>query len=217
MTARTDDDALPLAASAWIFLSLAGVACGMAFLFLGMRAVMEIGGACAEGVSPYAIARPCPRGAPAALVGGFWAGIVCLGIYLWQTTSRGIPNLALLAWPALFLSLGWNFLEFAFRPPGGGGPVWGWLVNGVVFVAMGGAPLALAAGPQVRRFTSFRGARPPARLEIRQPPPTAPEEPRGAEVVSALERLAELHASGALGDEEYRLAKARVLDAGARR
>ncbi|HEV2150351.1 MAG TPA: SHOCT domain-containing protein [Longimicrobiaceae bacterium] len=214
MTDRTDDDALPLAASAWVFLSLAGVACGMTFLFLGMRAVMEIGGACAEGASPYVIARPCPRGVPAAVVGGFWAGIVCLGIYIWQTTSRGIPNLDVLAWPALFLSLGWNFLEFAFRPPGGGGPVWGWLIPGVAFIAMAGAPLAMAAGPQVRRFTSFRGARPPPEPEIRRPTPP-PDAPRGAQVVSALERLAALHASGALSDEEYRVAKARVLDAGA--
>ena len=61
MTDRTGGDALPLAAGAWVFLSLAGVACGMTLLFLGMRAVMEIGGACAEGVSPYAVARPALR------------------------------------------------------------------------------------------------------------------------------------------------------------
>ena len=48
-----------------------------------------------------------------------------------------------LAWPGLFLSLGWNFLEFSFAPPGGGF-AWGWLVCGVVFVLMGGLPLLLA-------------------------------------------------------------------------
>ena len=53
----------------------------------------------------------------------------------------------LLAWPALFLSLGWNFLEFGFDPPGeDDGLVWGWIVCGVVFWLMGGLPLfALAA------------------------------------------------------------------------
>ena len=47
-----------------------------------------------------------------------------------------------LAWPGLFLSLGWNFLEFAFLPQGG--LAWGWLICGVVFVLMGGLPLLLA-------------------------------------------------------------------------
>lgn len=213
MTDRTDDGALPLGASAWIFLSLAGVACGMTFVFLGMRAVMEIGGACADGVSPYVIARPCPRGVPAALAGGLWGGIVCLGIYLWHTTSRGIPSLAAFAWPALFIALGWNFLELAVRPPGGGGPVWGWLISGAVFVAMGAAPLGIAASPQARRFKKLRAAKPPPAPGTPRP---APDEPR-AQVVSALERLAALHASGALSDQEYRAAKARVLDAGAPR
>lgn len=46
-----------------------------------------------------------------------------------------------LAWPATFLSLGWNFLEFAFTATKGHGLVWGWLVCGVVFVLMGGLPL----------------------------------------------------------------------------
>ena len=32
-----------------------------------------------------------------------------------------------LAWPALFLRLGWNFLEYGFVPPGGGW-VWSWIV-----------------------------------------------------------------------------------------
>lgn len=74
----------------------------------------------------------------------------------------------------------------------------------------------MVAGPQVRSFTSFTGARPPPEPEIPRPAPP-PDEPRGAQLVSALERLAAQHASGALGDEEYRVAKARVLDAGAPR
>jgi hypothetical protein len=43
---------------AWVgtFLSLAGVACGLTWLYLGMRSVMEIGGACASG-GPYEVAH----------------------------------------------------------------------------------------------------------------------------------------------------------------
>ena len=45
--------------------------------------------------------------------------------------------------PVLFLSLGWNFVEYAFNPPGlpGQGIVWGWLYLGVPFLLMGGLPL----------------------------------------------------------------------------
>jgi hypothetical protein len=64
---------------------------------------------------------------------------------VWKGSTIGGPYAALplLAWPALFLSLGWNFLEFGVQPPGGG-LAWGWLVPGVMFVLMGGGPLWLA-------------------------------------------------------------------------
>ena len=48
--------------------------------------------------------------------------------------------LAGLAWPALFCSLGWNFLSYAFDPPGGGFEV-GALICGIVFWVMGAGPL----------------------------------------------------------------------------
>ena len=51
-------------------------------------------------------------------------------------------GLVLLAWPALFISLGWNFLEFAlFPPPPDTGIELGWLIPGVLFVIMGAVPL----------------------------------------------------------------------------
>jgi hypothetical protein len=58
-----------------------------------------------------------------------------------------------LAWPGLFLSLGWNFLEFTFSPPGGG-LAWGWLICGVLFVLMGGLPLILAFKPAREKISS---------------------------------------------------------------
>jgi hypothetical protein len=69
---------------------------------------------------------------------GLWAGAKVGGAW---------AALPLLAWPGLFLSLGWNFLEYGIAPPGGeSGLAVGWLVCGVVFVLMGGAPLLIAIG-----------------------------------------------------------------------
>jgi hypothetical protein len=119
------------------FVGLAAVSAGLAALYFSMRVIMEIGGSCASGNTPYAIARPCPTGVPGLMVGSIFLGLIGLGIY--AVNAFGV-NLTLLAWPALFLSLGWNFLEFGVNPPGGG-TSGGWLVCGVIFALMGGLPL----------------------------------------------------------------------------
>jgi len=121
------------------FVSMLGVAAALTVLFFSMRAVMDIGGSCASGNVPYAITRPCPTGVPGLMVGSILLGLVFLGVYAFSAVG---PNLTLLAWPALFLSLGWNFLDYGVSPPDGStGPVWGWLICGVIFVLMGGLPL----------------------------------------------------------------------------
>jgi hypothetical protein len=53
------------------------------------------------------------------------------------------PGLLLPMWAALFGSLGWNFLEYGF---GDDGPVWGWVVCGVVFELMALPALAVIVG-----------------------------------------------------------------------
>jgi hypothetical protein len=62
-----------------------------------------------------------------------------------RRSRAGGFRLAVPAWSALFLSLGWNFAEYGVHPPGGG-VGWGWLVCAVVFIAMGAAPLLLWLG-----------------------------------------------------------------------
>jgi len=115
------------------------VAAGLTVLFLGMRSVMDIGGYCASG-GPYEIRQQCPDNAWVIPVSIF-VGLAGVGFVL-AGTFRGGPKLVALAWPALFLALGWNFLEYAFDPPPPDtGLVWGWLICGVVFVVMGGLPL----------------------------------------------------------------------------
>ncbi len=132
-------------ASLLIFFTLAAVVCGMTMLFLGMRSVMEVGGSCGSG-GPYVYVRPCPSGVPLAMIGGIWGGVAAFLAYLYLTFRYGVPSWIWLAWPALFLSLGWNFVEFGFDPPGGG-LEWGWIVCGVLFAVMGGGPLLLFGKP----------------------------------------------------------------------
>jgi hypothetical protein len=45
----------------------------------------------------------------------------------WKDSSLGAryAGLVALAWPALFLSLGWDFLEYGVRNPFGDGVEWG--------------------------------------------------------------------------------------------
>jgi hypothetical protein len=104
----------------------------LVWVFLSMRAVMAVGGSCADG-GPYVSAQPCPEGSwvigPAipvmllsAFVGSFVAG------------RLSAPNLLVPMWLALFGSLGWNFLEFGLGDDTGAGT--GWIVCGVVFELM---------------------------------------------------------------------------------
>jgi hypothetical protein len=202
-----------------IGITLAGLTAGLTLLFLGMRSVMEIGGYCAEG-GPFVIAQRCPKGVPAIMMLSIWGGLIFAALYLWQCTKNKVPSLILFAWPALFLSLGWNFLEFGLSPPGGG-TAWGWLVCAVVFILMGGLPLLAIVGPVMRNLRTpgpgptelaqpLAGVRktvaPRARGKVRDVTADLPDD-----LVEALERLATLHRQGELSDDEYRVAKARLL------
>jgi len=196
--------------------SLAGVSASLTAVFLGMRAVMDIGGACASG-GPYVPVQPCPDGVALVLMGGIWIGVILAIAYGFLTVGTGIPSFVGLFWPGLFLSLGWNFLQYAFSPPGGGGIVWGWLIPGVLFVIMGAVPLAWAIPILTGRSSRlFGGAKPvpPASIArlaraVRRVPTI--DDPG---IVDELERLDRLHRSGALDDAEFRAAKRRLLRGG---
>src|SRR4029079_16937691 len=51
----------------YLLIGVAGLAFCITLLFLGMRAVMDIGGSCAEG-GAVVIRQPCPAGVPVVLV-----------------------------------------------------------------------------------------------------------------------------------------------------
>jgi hypothetical protein len=144
---------------------LAGVALGttsVTLLFLGMRAVMDVGGACADG-GPYVSAQPCPTGVPLAMVGGMFGLFGAAGLIVWfgSRIGRGAASIVALGWPALFIALGYNFLDYAFRPPDNEPtPVWGWLIPGALFWIMGGVPLAVG----LAAWREARAGRPGNRL-----------------------------------------------------
>lgn len=103
----------------------------LTWTFLGMRSVMDVGGACAEG-GPYEIAQPCPGGTwmlavavPALIITAMLGSAIAV--------SLSGPDLLLPMWAFLFGSLGWNFLEYGVFS---GDLVWGWIICGVVFELM---------------------------------------------------------------------------------
>jgi hypothetical protein len=213
-----------------VFVTLAGLSCGMTLLYLGMRAVMDIGGACASG-GPYVPRVECPEGVPLLMMAGIWGGLIFLGLYLWATSKHHVPTLVGFSWSALFLSLGWNFLDFGLDPPFGEGPVWGWVVCAIAFGLMGGLPLFAFAGPIMSQFTKgppaphvptyvmptanrvkdARAAQRAAQRSAKPRPPAATRQEEDETLVDALERLERMHRSGALTDREFEDAKRRVI------
>jgi hypothetical protein len=143
------------------FIGAAGTCAGLCILFLSMRSIMDIGGVCASGNTPFEPRVQCPSGVPGLMVGSIFLGLAFLALY--AVTAVG-PNLTLFAWPALFISLGWNFMDFGVSPPdGGSGPVWGWVICGVIFLLMGGIPLVLGIAALVKGH-ELRMAQRPRRL-----------------------------------------------------
>lgn len=222
---------------ALVCLAAFGLAACLTFVWLGMRAVMDIGGACADG-GPFVPVQPCPDGVPFLLTIGMFGlfGFGALGIYAGAQVGGDWGALPLLGWPALFLSLGWNFLEYGFTAGGDEGWVWGWVIPGVLFVLMGGVPLWIALAtrksetPVAARFGMPSATRSEPELRRAEPrgtrraqPPRAAStvdvKPGGADdgdadPIDRLERLAALRRRGDLTNEEFeRFKHALLLDA----
>lgn len=125
---------LPRLAGAVIGLVL--IASGITMMFLGMRAVMDIGGYCASG-GAYVIESECPNGTGPVVILGLVGGLIGAGIYKISSVSLPGTNLLLLAWSALFLALGWNFWEYGITA----GLDVGWIICGVLFVLIAAMPL----------------------------------------------------------------------------
>jgi hypothetical protein len=133
----------------------------LACIYLGMRDVLRLGGFVASG-GPYVIAHEAP--------GWIWLFPVCIILMVMSIllavftgAMSGRPNIMILSWSALFISLGWNFLEFGFGIGMGGGIAWGWAVCAALFIPMGAFPLVLVVN---RVATGFRRSRQQAAADI---------------------------------------------------
>ena len=129
---KTTQRRFPVVRLAVLISSVLILAICLTWTYLSMRAVMDIGGSCADG-GPYVSAHPCPSGA------GFIGLAIPLGIVAAMTAtvaavSLKAPTLGMLSWALLFGSLGWNFLDYGFFGFDGADP--GFIVCGVVFELM---------------------------------------------------------------------------------
>jgi len=144
MTARArEPEGASMRATLMTAIGWLGLAACLTLVFLAMRAVMDVGGACADG-GPYVSAQSCPEGSTAALLLGIFLGMgfaflasaggIALG-GIWAATP-------VLAWSALFGSLGWNFLDYGlFNAPPEIGIDLGFVIPGVIFWIMAAVPL----------------------------------------------------------------------------
>lgn len=212
---------VPGRAAAGLTIAATGLAACITLIWLSMRAVMNVGGACADG-GPYVSAQPCPEGVALLMIVGIFGlfGFGALGFWAGAAVGGAWIGLPLLAWPGLFLSLGWNFLEFGISPPVafGEGPELGWLIPGVIFVLMGGVPLVLGlmARNEIRSGGSASvSARFGTPVIAMRRAAAGADQAVGADhgdLVDRLERLARLRRDGDITDAEYESAKAAVLE-----
>ena len=104
----------------------------LVWTYLGMRSVMDVGGACAED-GPFVIAQPCPDGSGLLIL-----GIPLMLVAMFAGSAAAVmlkaPTILLPMWAALFGSLGWNFFDYGLSSDGG--QVTSWIVCGVVFWLM---------------------------------------------------------------------------------
>jgi hypothetical protein len=134
------------------------VGLALTWTYLGMRAVMDVGGSCASG-GPYEIATPCPDGAVLISLGiPVLVASALLGSGL--ALRLRAPTLLLPMWAVLFGTLGWNFLDYGFRTADG--PVWGWVICGVVFELMALPAVAILV-------LGLRSFRMPAAADVTNP------------------------------------------------
>jgi len=142
------NEPVPVAGYLLLFVGVVMVGYGITALWFGMRDVMDVGGYCAEG-GPYVIQQHCPDGAEVLMLTGIPIGIIGLFVAMAGAakSASGAMGLLLLGWPAIFVSLGYNFIYYAINPPEGMGGTAGWWVCGIIFALMG-LP-ALAAVPML--------------------------------------------------------------------
>ena len=216
--------------------ALAVVALSLTWLNQVAAAVMDVGGSCASG-GAYEVATPCPEGvwmAPVSIFLGL-AALLAYGL----TRPRGGPFLLVFAWPALFASLGVQFIRAAIDDPN----AFGFWLCGVVFLGMGLAPVIYVLLGERRQIVEAlvgdgygepeRGTAPFAPHPVDGVPVTftmvtgtlngngngnghgtgnGNGNGHDGDLAESLDRLSRLHRAGDLSDAEFADAKQQVLD-----
>jgi hypothetical protein len=211
---------------------VAGIAAGITLLALDGRALMDIGGFCAEG-GPYVIQTHCPHNSDIIFLLGFLGGGAAILLAAWKSSAIGVGGgtVFLLAFAAAFGVIGLESILGGFDPPGDEpGWAWGWLIMGFVFVTAALVPLVLVAlsarllspGLDTAGGTpgeAHAGAHDLSRESaagaglIADAGEAGPGGP-GRDLVEGLERLARLRDRGLLTDDEYTRAKEELLGRG---
>jgi hypothetical protein len=215
---------------------LLGFAVATASLVAGAWALYHLTrtGTCASG-GPYVSARPCPPGTGThivSLIGGVFGVLLAGGIYAARGGDhrRGPVGFGLMLWTLGFLMLAGAALLGAYGPARtGSGSQLGAIIVAAVFIPMALIPLLFAlvirrggqdrevrVGPapaiQPHGFTAPRSTGGPA--VVVGTPWTFGGSANGSTSLDQLEKLAKLHADGALTDAEFAAAKAKILSRG---
>jgi hypothetical protein len=209
--------------AALIVITAAGVVTALTALFMSMRSVMDIGGSCGTAEIGDGISiRPCPGGVAGLLPGAIWGGLIFTGLYVLVAAKWKVPTMVSLIWPALFLSLAYNFFDYGIN---GGSVNGGWTVCGIVFALMGAVPLVWAL-PHLWRVYVHGEEDAPKPWHVATTGAAVSSAVDAMKLFSSfgrsanddmadsLEKLDRLHKSGALDDLEYAKAKDRVIRGG---
>jgi hypothetical protein len=187
-------------------------------------------GTCASG-GPYVSARPCPPGTGGhivSLIAGVFGVLIAGGIYAARGGDHrsGRIGFGIMLWTLGFLMLAGATLLGAYGPANTGGSKLGAVIMAGVFVPMALVPFLWAAfsgsgdddpssvrvGPAPAIRPHAFGAPPAARYpSVFVSTPGAQANGNGNDSLDQLEKLAKLHAEGALTDAEFAAAKAKVL------
>ncbi|HMM83407.1 MAG TPA: hypothetical protein PJ998_09535 [Terrimesophilobacter sp.] len=113
-----------------------GFTLSFTLLFLSMRAVLDIGGFCAEG-GPYVIQTTCPGETGWLANLSIYLGLASVGVGFYFACGLG-ASVMLAAWPILFIGLSLNFFQTGFAAGGMGTTA---MFLGAMFLVMGAVPL----------------------------------------------------------------------------